>query len=172
MSPPSHSQHLATLLPALVEYLLQYVVMTPAQADTAALWSRIRTLSMPSRPRPSSTWGVPRSSAASRAARRARACRRTPWRTIMPSEAVLFRKIDAVADASARRGGRDLQQVERHDRAAPRASQRWQPTRDVGTSWSGRASSSSTSRSSLPRRWPGSATTCRTLFATARSRST
>ena len=39
MSPPRHSQHLAALLDALVEYLHEYVVMTPAQADAVALWA-------------------------------------------------------------------------------------------------------------------------------------
>ena len=92
---PKHSAHLARLLDSLVEYLREYVVMAPAQADAAALWAA-HTHAL------DAAETTPFLNATSPEKR----CGKTrlldtlelvvarPWRVIMPSEAVLFRKID------------------------------------------------------------------------------
>jgi hypothetical protein len=97
-SAPKHSAHLAALLAALVEFLRDYVVMTSAQADAVALWAAHTHALDASETTPFLDVTSPE-----------KQCGKTrlldalelvvarPWRTIMPSEAVLFRKIDAVS---------------------------------------------------------------------------
>ena len=93
-----HSEHLADLLDVSVEFLRDYVVMSAAQADAAALWAAhthaldaFETTPFLAVTSPEKRCGKTRLLDALElvVAR--------PWRTIMPSEAVLFRKIEAVA---------------------------------------------------------------------------
>lgn len=93
-----HSEHLADLLDALVNFLCEYVVMSAAQAGAAALWAAHTHALDAFETTPFLAVNSPE-----------KRCGKTrlldalelvvarPWRTIMPSEAVLFRKIAADA---------------------------------------------------------------------------
>lgn len=93
-----HSKHLGALLDALVELLRDYVVMSSAQADAVALWAAhthgldaFETTPFLDLTSPEKRCGKTRTLDVLElvVAR--------PWRTIMPSEAVLYRKIEAAA---------------------------------------------------------------------------
>lgn len=98
VSPAKHSDHLPGLLDLLVAFLREYVVMATAQADAVALWAAhthaldaFETTPFLDVTSPEKRCGKTRLLDVLEliAAR--------PWRTIMPSEAVLFRKIDAAS---------------------------------------------------------------------------
>jgi len=98
VSVSKHSAHLADVLDALVELLRDYVVMSSAQADAAALWAAhthaldaFETTPFLDLTSPEKRCGKTRTLDVLElvVAR--------PWRTIMPSEAVLYRKIQAAA---------------------------------------------------------------------------
>lgn len=98
MSRPAHSAHLEALLDALVEYVRHYVVMSSAQADAVALWTAhthaldaFETTPFLSIASPEKRCGKTRTLDVLElvVAR--------PWRTVMPSEAVLYRKIEAAS---------------------------------------------------------------------------
>jgi len=98
VTPKKHSEHMEGLLDALVEYLRAYVVMSSAQADAAALWAAHTHALDAFETTPFLAVTSPE-----------KRCGKTrlldvlelvvarPWRTIMPSEAVLYRKIEAVS---------------------------------------------------------------------------
>ena len=93
---PKHSDHLAALLDATRQIIRDYVVLTPAQADAVTLWAAHTHTLEAFETTPFLAVTSPE-----------KRCGKTrlldvlelvvakPWRTIMPSEAVLFRKIDA-----------------------------------------------------------------------------
>lgn len=95
---PKHSVHLSDLLDVLVKLVRGYVVMSSTQANTVALWIAHTHALDAFETTPFLAVNSPE-----------KRCGKTrlldvlelvvarPWRTIMPSEAVLFRKIQAVA---------------------------------------------------------------------------
>ena len=93
-----HSERLAVLLDDLVDFLRGYVVMQAAQADAAILWSAhshaldaFETTPFLAITSPEKQCGKTRTlDVLELVVARS-------WRTIMPSEAVLYRKIDAVS---------------------------------------------------------------------------
>lgn len=94
---PKHSQHLAGLLDELVNLIRAYVVLSRAQADALALWVAHTHALRAFETTPFLAVTSPE-----------KRCGKTrlldvlelvvarPWRTITPSEAVLYRKIEAV----------------------------------------------------------------------------
>ncbi len=95
---PKHSEHLARLLDATVAYVRDYVVMSSAQADAVALWvahghalDAFETTPFLGVTSPEKRCGK------SRLFDVLELVAARPWRTITPSEAVLYRKIEAVA---------------------------------------------------------------------------
>jgi len=95
---PRHSQHLAALLDATCEFLREYVVMSSAQADAATLWAAhthaadaVETTPFLGVTSPTKRCGK------TRLLDVLELVVARPWRTIMPSEAVLYRKIEAVS---------------------------------------------------------------------------
>jgi hypothetical protein len=95
---PRHSEHLAALLDALVDLIRDYVVMSTAQADAAALWAAhthaldaFETTPFLDLTSPEKRCGKTRTLDV------LELVVASPWRTIMPSEAVLYRKIEAAA---------------------------------------------------------------------------
>jgi hypothetical protein len=95
---PKHSEHLAGLLDAIHELLNDYVVMSSAQADTVTLWvahtwtlDAFETTPFLVLTSPEKRCGK------SRTLEVLELVIARPWRTIMPSEAVLYRKIEREA---------------------------------------------------------------------------
>jgi hypothetical protein len=93
---PDHSRHLAAVLDALAEYLRGYVSMSAAQVDAVALWIAHTHVVAAFETTPFLNVASPE-----------KRCGKTrlldvlelvvarPWRAITPTEAVLFRKIEA-----------------------------------------------------------------------------
>ena len=93
-----HSEHLADLLDALVAFLRGYVVMPSAQADGVALWVVHTHVLDAFEQTPFLALTSPEKQCGkSRTLDVLELVVARPWRTIMPSEAVLFRKINAVS---------------------------------------------------------------------------
>jgi hypothetical protein len=93
-----HSEHLADVLDALVELIRAYVVMSAEQADAAALWAAhthaldaFETTPFLDLTSPEKRCGK------SRTLDVLELIVARPWRTIMPTEAVLYRKIAATS---------------------------------------------------------------------------
>jgi hypothetical protein len=93
---PKHSRHLGALLDAFVEFLRAYVVMTAAQSDAVALWiahthvlDAFETTPFLDITSPEKRCGK------SRLLDLLELVVARPWRVITPSEAVVYRKIDA-----------------------------------------------------------------------------
>jgi hypothetical protein len=92
---PKHSEHLGDLLDALAEFIREYVVMTAVQAHAVALWSAhthaldaFETTPFLNVTSPEKRCGK------SRLLDVLEHVVARPWRTITPSEAVLYRKIE------------------------------------------------------------------------------
>jgi hypothetical protein len=95
MTTPKHSTHLASLLDELVAYLRSYMVTTLAQAHATALWvAHTHALeAFEATPFLAVTSPLKRCGK-SRLFDVVELVVARPWRAVMPSEAVLFRKID------------------------------------------------------------------------------